>query len=352
MIAKFRFGSRPVAIWIHALAYTAVLCLMTMGCGGGGGGGGGGQATPSLTYTGASTPAEITANNAKGIAAGALDAGSSGITFTGIAALDSTGQTADEPNLLFLVDVTKALQGAMAGIDFVEAANQGNMSSALQPESGSIVGTCGGSASYSIQVDDVSGVFSGSLTFNGYCQDGVILNGSTSFSGIANLNTNPIELDSFTLSFDYITAASGSESATMDGDIDIVVSGSTTMVTMDLMLRDNSTRRICKVENYQMDITDHSSYVEIEVGGLYYDPDYGYVDLQTTSPFLVNNVDNYPYSGQLLLTGENGTAGGPTSARLTALSSTTCRVEADTDGDGTYTGLDDYDSGVILWTEL
>ncbi len=29
-----------------------------------------------------------------------------------------------------------------------------------------------------------------------------------------------------------------------------------------------------------------------------------------------------------------------------------CRVEADTDGDGTYTGLEDYDSGVILWTEL
>ena len=127
---------------------------------------------------------------------------------------------------------------------------------------------------------------------------------------------------------------------------------STTTVTMDMMVQDNYTSRICRVEGYQMIVTDHGTYAEVDFSGRFYDPDYGYVDLQTTSTFLVNNSDEYPHSGVLVLTGETGTAGGPTRARLTALSSTTCQVQADTDGGGYYDGVDDYDSGVILWTDL
>ena len=118
-----------------------------------------------------------------------------------------------------------------------------------------------------------------------------------------------------------------------------------------MMIQDGGTGRVCQVENYQMAITDWGSYAVFTISGRFYDPDYGYVDLTTPSPLFMGYYDDYPYAGQLVLTGENGTVG-PTSARLTALSTTTCRVEADTDGDGTYSGLDDYDSGEILWTEL
>jgi len=210
----------------------------------------------------------------------------------------------------------------------------------------SLDGTCGGSASYSISVNTDTGAFSGRLSFNGYCEDGMTMSGAASFSGMVDLYSR--ELVSFTLSFDYITANSGSESVTMDGEIDMAVSGDTTMLTMDMMVRDNSTNRVCKVENYQMNITDHGYYADIEINGRFYDPDYGYVDLDTISPLQFNNGYENPSDGQVVLTGKIGTAGGPTSARLTAIDENYCQMEADTDGDGTY----DYFPDPVLWAEL
>jgi hypothetical protein len=46
--------------------------------------------------------------------------------------------------------------------------------------------------------------------------------------------------------------------------------------------------------------------------------------------------------------GKQGEAGQSTKARLTVISNTECRVEADTTGDGNY----DYDTGDILWEDL
>lgn len=43
-----------------------------------------------------------------------------------------------------------------------------------------------------------------------------------------------------------------------------------------------------------------------------------------------------------------GGGGGSTMARLAAFSSSTCQVEADTNGDGIY----DWNSGVMNWSDL
>ncbi|MFC1863916.1 hypothetical protein ACFL1Z_08200, partial [Thermodesulfobacteriota bacterium] len=132
------------------------------------------------------------------------------------------------------------------------------------------------------------------------------------------------------------------------GEIDIDISGSSLLLTMDMLIQNNNINRVYKIENYQMSITERIGHTELYVNGRFYDSDYGYVDLTTTSVLLIYNYDDYPYSGQIVITGENGIDGGPTKARLTALSDTQCQVEADTTGDGLY----DYDSGPILWTEL
>lgn len=347
MTLRSRFAPRPVRNWIKLMTWAAAFCLTIVGCGGGGGGGdgGGGGGATSLTYSGVSTPAVVTATNADSIAAGALNAGSSATGFTGIAALNDPNQLADQPARLFAADFSKVVGATVGKIDF-QAGLERNITAALKHDSDTMPGACGGSFSYDIQVDTVSGAFSGSLTFHGYCEDGMVLNGGTRFSGIINPNT--AELVSFKLNFDYITATNGSGSVTMTGQIQLSQSGSTLMATMDMLIRDDNMNRVCKIENYQMTIADMYNYEEIEISGRFYDPDYGYVDLQTISPLLVYNYDDYPSSGQLVLTGETGTAGGPTSARLTALDADTCRVEADTDGDGGY----DYDSGPIPWTDL
>jgi hypothetical protein len=96
-------------------------------------------------------------------------------------------------------------------------------------------------------------------------------------------------------------------------------------------------------------MSEGTGYVEVEIiSGRYYDPDYGYVEVYTEGPLRIDDGDDWPSDGVLVVTGDTGIAGGSTMARLTALSSTTYQVEADTNGDGTY----DWDSGVLYWADL
>jgi hypothetical protein len=63
----------------------------------------------------------------------------------------------------------------------------------------------------------------------------------------------------------------------------------------------------------------------------------------TTTPFVKRNgVDNYPYTGVMLITGTNNSK-----LRVTAQSNTTVLEELDANGDGTYES-----SATVLWTTL
>ena len=328
MITDTRFGSRSINKWMFVLNRTVVICFLLVGCGGRDG-----DTSRGLTYSGAADQAVISSDNAQTLAANAMDAGSGGAGISGISGLDAADQGEDGKGRPLFMGLAMVVESAVAEMD-------------QQSDADTYPGGCGGSYSFNIQVDSVTGVFSGTLAFNGYCESDIVLNGSTRFSGIINLSLHQVE--SCTVSFNSITGLSGSESVAMGGEVYLAVSGATTMITMDMMVRDNSDGRVCKIENFQMDITDWGMYAEITPNGRYYDPDYGYVDLETTVAFMISDAGEYPHTGQLVLSGENGTAGGPTKARLTALSATECQVEADTDGDGNY----DYDSGAVLWTEL
>jgi hypothetical protein len=351
MVTTTLFGGRFVKNWTLFLSFAMVFCLVVCGCGGGssGGessdGGGSGGSSPGLTYSGATNQAVVTADNSQALVVNAMDAGAGGAGISGIAGLDTVNHGQDATGRPLFLGLAVVMESAIARMDRQSAAEQ-NPASAVESDADTYPGSCGGSYSYNIQVDTDSGVFSGNLSFNGFCEEGITLNGSASFSGVVNVTLRQVE--TCTVSFNSLTGTSGSGSVTMGGQVYLAVSGAATMITMDMMVRDNGDGRVCKIENYQMDIADHGAYSVIVVNGRYYDPDYGYVDLETTSALVVDDDDDYPRIGQLILTGANGAAGGPTAARLTALSETQCRVEADTDGDGIY----DYDSGAVLWTDL
>lgn len=330
--------------WFRLLALIAVLCFALIGCGGGGGDGDGGS-EPHLTYSGLTTPALITEDNAAALAYSALNAGASSSSFTNIAALNDIAPLTDDAHPGFLFGLIKGLDNGIEKIDYLTVPVQ-DLSSAMESDSGSINGTCGGSASYNIEINTSTGAFNGAMTFHSYCEEGATINGSADFYGVVNMITE--ELDSFTLSFNYLSATDGSDSMAMDGEIYMVVSGASIMATMDMMIQESGSDRVYKIENYQMDITEGYPYTDISINGRLYDPDYGYVDIETTTSFQVYDGEDYPDSGEMLLTGENGSAGGATWAQLTALSSTQCQVIADTDGDG----VSDYDSGAINWSEL
>ena len=83
--------------------------------------------------------------------------------------------------------------------------------------------------------------------------------------------------------------------------------------------------------------------------GRYYDPVYGYIELNVEDTILTYNADEWASSGKIVLAGAEGTQGGNTGIRITYLNANEYLVEADTDGDGAY---DDYNSGTLLFSEI
>jgi hypothetical protein len=330
---------------LHYLCLTGVIALgllTIVATGGGGGGGGGGGAPPPITYTGITDPAAVDENNAVDLAVGAYEGGRTGAA-TGLMAFQTEGS--GNVGYSRILKVSQVLEDSLRQLDFMSRSD-GSFIGAIYTYTGAIYGDCGGSASYTISVNDQTGDFSGSLSFSGYCEDGVTIAGAASFSGQVNVITE--DLLKFSLSFSALTGTSGIDSFTISGNIscDFIVYPYTMVISM--LVRDNSTGKVYWVRDYTMTATEGSAYVDIELSGMYYDPDYGYVILTTTTPFRIYYAHCWPSEGVLVVAGDTGISGGSMKARLTALSSTTYQVEADTDGDGSY----DWNSGVLNWFAL
>jgi hypothetical protein len=165
--------------------------------------------------------------------------------------------------------------------------------------SDSAPGSCGGTSSISMTIDDVSYSFSGTLNFNNFCEGDITLNGSASLSG--------------------------------------TVSGSTINFTMNiasLVVSDKSTGLVYKAENYVTTMTTNTSvsYMTVTISGKFYHPTYGYVLVSTPDPLRYSGASIWPYSGAIKVT-EDGSA--PVdSATLTALNSTQYQLDVDYGNDG------------------
>jgi hypothetical protein len=321
---------------IKNLRYLCLVGVIALGLmtivGTGGGGGGGGGASSGITYTGIETQATITDGNAEDFLTGAYESGRIGTAFD-INAIQ-TGESAHigYPRML---KVSRVLEGSLRKVDFASRSD-GTFIGAIKTKSETVLGNCGGNFSYEISFDDQTGDFNGSFKFNDYCDDGVTITGGVSFYGQVDVNSPDYDLLTFTFSFNSLSFTFGSDSFTLNGNISWDVTGSSATITITMLLRDNSTGKVYWVQNYTLTLTEGVGYVDIEVSGRYYDPDYGYVDITTPTPLRIYDNDDYPSSGVLVVEGEDGTAGGPTRARLTAVSSTTYQVTADTNGDGSY----------------
>jgi hypothetical protein len=290
---------------------------------GSGGGGDGGSAQSQITYTGLTTQAEITDANAKVLAAGAFEGGRTGSAFSGTGAVE-TGT--DENTISFrTLKVTQALKDAILKVD-LSFVSGGPFIGATQSESGSVAGPCGGTASYSLQYDDATGVFSGTFTFNSYCDSGVVITGTTTVSGTINIGLSIFE----DIHFDFTNLSDGN--STLKGYIDIDFTVSPIRVDFDTLLKDNATSKVYWTSNYVMYVTEGINYADVNISsGTYYDPDYGYVTVTSPTPFRVYDTDTWPSSGVMVATGT-----GNTKVMLTAISSTQCQIDTDLDGDDTY----------------
>jgi hypothetical protein len=351
-------------MFFRNVRYIFLVCLIAFGLiaivGSNGGGDGGGTTTTTttdgtdgdtegdtgdqadLTYTGSTSEAIIDSGNCLAFCVGAYDGGKTGSATRGSQAGTDSGENAGLPRILRL---SQALGDSLRQIEILNKAGE-RFSKDVYTASDTLTGACGGSASYLISLDDQTGYFIGSFTYTDYCSGGVTLDGSADYSGQFNMTTS--ELTTFTFSFNNLTSTSEYESYTLDGDISWDVSASSYSLEMDMTMRDNTEQKVYKVEDYSMSLTEVGSEIEFEMSGKFYDPDDGYISVETTTTFVFGYTDYYPYQGVLVVTGAPGSAGGNTKARLTVISSTTFKVEADTNGDDTY----DYDSGELNWSDV
>jgi len=293
--------------------------LLLVGCGGGGGGGG---VDSSVTYTGLTTPAAIVDTNAKTLAEGVIGGSSAGIAF-GVVSDEQEVQS--NPTIL---DVARILSNSVTQLDI--SIPSPTLPGAIVSESGSESCLDGGSISFSLSIDDVTGDFNGTFNFINCAEGDTTMNGSTDVSGTINLFSLVIEVMNFT--FNPMTVVSGTESYTMTGSVGTSVSGNSVTITMDnVRLRNNNTQMVEWIENLTISMIDNFSFLEMTITGRYYHPEHGYIDIVTNTAFQINVADQWPNFGQMTITGASGSK-----ARLTVDSNTQYTLEVDADGDDIY----------------
>jgi hypothetical protein len=321
----------PVILIVFCLSFAF------MGCGGGGGSGdGGGDA--GLNYTGETKQTEIDENNATAIAAGAFAAGQTGTVMTSSeASQDYPDPTDLQIEHFRTLNVPRILGNAARSMDLRPHLHQLSLETeAVYTETGTIDGPCGGTVSYILSVNDVSGEFEGTFTFANYCEHGVTISGNARVAGTVDLNSEEI----ITITFWFENLTDGTMA--MDGNMSMDFSVSPMVCTLECLLKDKTTGKVYWAKEYHLDIYEYADRIEVDISGRFYHPDHGYVEVTTEEVFVIYDGDEWPTSGILLMLGANNTK-----ARLTAIDETTCRIEADTDGDGDY----DWDSGPLLWDD-
>jgi len=295
-----------------------------------------------VPYTGITEQAVITAENALALTVGTWLSGTTGAELSVIGAVQENEGGAAEK--LGLLDMPFIFEKGFRQVNFT-VFNGETLMGALLDISETINGTCGGSARFEGTADDQTGDFSGTFRFNNYCEENIIVNGQGEITGIIDLFSE--ELVFYHYAFTGMTVSFGNQSFTLDGRVRVSYLSSPPFMVLSYVYTDNTVSYWLK--DLIIDIVEGLDYVDItDVMGRYYDPAYGYTEIELEEPIRIYNDGFWPASGKFLLVGAVGNQGGSTSASLEFLSETSFLVEADTDGDGAY---DDYSSGIQLWSE-
>jgi hypothetical protein len=290
-----------------------------------------------ISYTGITTQAVIDETNAEDIAIGALVGGQKGAELDVFGAVQTNEASAI--NCFPMLKVSQILEESLRRIDLTSISD-GTFVGAT--ETGTIDGTCGGSASITITYNESTFVFSGSMGFNNFCVDGITFSGNVSISG-QFVDSSFEDFLTFSISYNNVTVTSGSDSLTISGTVSSDFTAPPVIsFTMDFLMQDNSTGKVYWINDYTMTVTEGISYVSVVVSGEFYYPDYGYVVVSTPVPLVIYDDADWPSSGVLIATGENNTK-----ARLTAFVDT-YTIDVDADGDDSY----ETSLGPFYWADL
>ena len=273
---------------IHALGFSAVLAtsVVITGCGGSGGG------AASVSYSGSTAPAAITATNASDIG-----------TTSGEAAVEAVStDSANEANP-FAVSINTSLTTNLLS-DLI-AAITAPSSVANLPVGVTLTSTdlgpgfCGGSVTVPNSFGQ-SSTLNGSITLNALCYDDpiygeVTLSGAIVFSQTGN---------QITTTYQNLTVVSSQGTSTLNASITCDEFFITCSFQSDFVGLDGSTHRI---SDYSVTNVSTDTY---NVSATFLHETYGEVSITTTTPIVVGDLCfPYPDSGAIAFTSTNGSSG-------------------------------------------
>ena len=208
---------------------------------------------------------------------------------------------------------------------------------------------CGGSATYNISINDMTGEFTGKINFSSCCEDGVTGSGLANFSGLLDISASPPVILRYSFTFDYLSFSSGSDSFAVGGSVAYDFQTSPYTATLEMCLKENATGAFFRVNNFTLTLTEGPGYVDVLFSGRFYDSLYGYVNIYTDPmhAFRIYDGDEWPSDGVLIVEGYTDT-GLTATATLTAYPPPPdfwYEVNCDEDGDGTP----DCNSGQLFW---
>ena len=288
--------------------------------------------TPTV-FAGRTSQAVIDSTNAKDLSGGAFAGG--------ITSIEAASAGFNQDSMTTQIGAFRPLRFPLVLQDSLQKVEKsstavGPFTPAVETKSGTLQGGCGGKLSYSIDFIDESRTFDGRFSFENYCDHLITISGETDINGTYGVDSG----DFTTAHFSFADLADGD--ITLDGEISIDFLHPPITAILSAYSKDIESGQVYWIKDYSMNITEFAGYIEIEIFGTFYHPDYGFVILTTTEPFIVHNEDDWPTSGLLVIQGEKNTQ-----AELSALDQLNCSVAADTDGDGVF----DWDSGILNWTE-
>jgi hypothetical protein len=261
----------------------SLACSALVACGGGGGGG-----STNPGFTGVQTLALIDDANAQLLVTDAYNGGSMADSLVMPFSVGG-GQNLD------LVPLGSVLFDSIPDLDLVPTVKT------LATTTETIFGSCGGSATASIS--ESSTTASGSIVYNSYCDAGMTLNGSVSFSASLNTSTNVV---SMSMSFNSLTVGEGAIAGSVSMSFDLDDPNAAETMSMNIVLTD-AFGQTYWVDHYSMAFTPGAGFDTVVVSGTYHDFIEGHVVITTTDPLQVDSFTGVPESGTLHFAGADGT---------------------------------------------
>ena len=180
--------------------------------------------------------------------------------------------------------------------------------------SGTLNGTCGGTASFSGTYDNVSTV-AGTITFNQYCaQDVVFVSGTINFSvNVTVVNNTLVSINSMAID---------------------------TYVNNLLSMYSRVSGNVYWLNQLNLSIVYIAGVsFDVSISGLFYHPTYGYVTISTPTMLHIIYGQPYPSSGVIYMADTNGNT-----IQITAVNSTQYQIDSNLSGVasttvGTWSGL-------------